>query len=167
MAVLYWCIEKKKQKTHTDALWSWLLVSGLAGRGSKLAILCCPVARLSSPAQVGHQSKLSRFAVKCVIFALLAVTGVPARRGAAHRSLHADMLTFPTVKSDHRQESSLLGNRLVTHPNFEAFPGNLCRQQWIPPLGGSVAFRARLEPCSGTAVHEGIHARIGWVSICT
>lgn len=44
---------------------------------------------------------------------------------AAHRSLRADLLTFPTAKSGHRLESSRLGSRLVTHPNFEAFPGNL------------------------------------------
>lgn len=126
VAVLYWRVEKTQRRTLE-------LAAGLGHAGPRFDALSlsCPAARLSSPAQVGHASKLSRFAVEyCGIFAAFPVTRVPAhRRAPIPPRVSAHTLTVITAESDFRLASSSSANRLVTHPHLAAFPGNLWRQQ--------------------------------------
>lgn len=111
VAVLYWLIEKTRRRTLE-------LTAGLGTRRFDAFRLFCPAALLSSPAQVGHPSKLSRFAVKRVIFVQFPVTRVPARRGAPICRASPHTLTFPTADADFSLGSSSLLNHLVTHSRF-------------------------------------------------
>lgn len=91
-----------------DALWSWLLLSGHAGRASTLSSLCCPVARLSSPAQVGHPSKLSRFCGETRDIGSVGGDSRSPHAAAAHRSLRAlTRSPFPNPQKEPSQAGML------------------------------------------------------------
>lgn len=150
VAVLYWLIEKTRRRTLE-------LTAGLDTRRLDAFSLFCPAALLSSPAQVGHPSKLSRFAVKRVIFVQFPVTRVPARRGAPICRACPHTLTFPTADADFRDllVCWTIWSRI---PVFAAFHENLCGQQCFAPLGGSVAFM--FGAVISRSPREGISARM-------